>query len=798
MFKNYFTVAVRYLMRHKLISFINVFGLSIGITFCLIIGIYISTKKAVNSQIRNIDRQYVLKSNWKDDNTAPATTTVGPLAKKLKELYPTLIENYYRFDPINAIVSSGARQFREDIAIADTTLVSIYGFQLVAGNKAALFRDNRSAVVTESFAKKLFGRSDVLDKILTIHTQKGTKEDFAITAVLQDMPFNSVMNYNQGHQYEVFVPMESDTLFRLQHYGDNWSIVFVTGMVELKPGVDPAYVTALLPQVLKSNAAPWISSGLSAELSAMKDYHLEENNGTVRKMMDALTLVGLLILLMAVINFINISIGVSAWRIKEIGLRKVFGGNRRQLAIQHVFEALVLSFLAATLAVLFYEVARPAFNKLLVTTLTPLYDFNTTTIFTGLLFVALIGIIAGIYPSFVLSAVNVTTAVKGKAGSVQGGITMRKGLLIMQFSLAVAVFISSLVVSGQVSYLFTMDLGYKKDQVLIISSVPHKWDSAGIMQMESIRDQLATVNGTTAVSLSSNIPDGRPDGSGGLSPGGKGGKKLICPIIIADRNFAKVYGIPMKEGVFFSQESYMPGQIVLNESALKALGWETGTGKRAGRLIGKELTVAGVVRDFHIASLHENIEPLAIMNIRDMQAYDYLSLKLATTDIHKTVSRVEAKWKELFPGTPFEYFFMDEKFQAIYKADLQLKTASSIATALTLIIVLLGIVGVITFTLTKRTREIATRKVLGASAGRIIGLFLKEYAVLIFVSNLIAWPLAYFATTRWLENYAYRIQLTIVPFLTVAIFIFLTIAAAITIICFKTASSRPAQSLRSE
>ena len=796
MLKNYIIIATRHLMRHKLISLINIFGLSIGITCCLLIGNYIANETSVNSTIKNIDHQYILKSHWKDANTAPSTTTVGPLAKKLKELYSSLIENYYRFDPLSAIVSSGNKQFREDIAIGDTTLISMYGFPLIFGNKSAAFRDDRSVIVTAAFARKFFGKDDVLDKVITIHTPKGTKEDFAITGVLKDMPFNSVMNYSHDRNYQVFVSMASDTLFRLQHYGDNWSIVFVTGMIELKPGVDPDKINGLLRGVLQSNAAPFISAGLLAELTSMKDYHLKENNGLVQKIINALSLIGLFILCMAIINFINISIGMSAWRIKEIGLRKVFGGTRFQLAIQHIFEAFLLSCMAAIIATFLYVLIRPVFSALLNTNLTPLQNFDVVKISLLMLFVVVVGLGAGFYPSFILSAVEVTTAVKGKAGSVTAGLTLRKILLTTQFSLAVAVFISTLIISRQVAFLFTKDLGYKKEEVLIISSVPHKWDSLGVIQMESIRGQLSQVNGISVISLSSNIPDGKPEGSGGLSPGN--GKKLTCPIIVADHNFAAVYGIPMKEGVFFNQESYTPGQIVLNESALKALEWNSATGKYAGRLINIPLTVAGVTKDFHIASLHENIQPLAIMHIRDMKAYEFLSARLSTNDVHGTITRLEAKWKELFPGTPFEYYFMDDKFQSMYTADLQLKTASGIATTLMFIIVFLGIIGVIKFALSRRANEIAMRKVLGASAGNIISLFLKEYAVLLFIANLIGWPAAYIATNKWLENYANRVQQTINPFLGVGMIVFILVGLTITILCFKAAVAKPVQSLRAE
>lgn len=785
-------------MRHKLLSLINIFCLSIGITFCLLIGIYISNEKNINSTNSNINNQYILKSIWKDENTAPSTTTVGPLAKALKEKYPSLIENYYRFDPLSGIVSAGEKHFREDIAIADTSLVSMYGFPLLEGSKTAAFRNDRSAVVTELFARKFFGKTDVLDKVITIHTPKGTREDFVISAVLKNMPFNSVTNYNTGRNYQVFVPIASDTLFRLQHYGDNWNILFVTGMVELKPGIDPDKVAAIIPSILKSNTSPFIQSGLTVALEPMKDFHLQENNGFVKRMISILSLAGTFILLMAVINFVNISIGTSSWRVKEIGLRKVFGGSRARLVRQYIFEAIVLTCLAGLVSLIFYEALRPVFNDLLHTTLVPLRQFELNNILKVFALVILLGVVAGVYPSFVVSAVKATTAVKGITDTAKGGVGFRKALLTVQFTVAVVVFIVSIIISRQVAFFFSKDPGYKKEQVMIISSLPHQWDSSGIIKMEAIRNRFADIAGVNIASLSCGIPDGKPEGSAGFSPNGKGGKKITCPIMIADENFASVYNIPVKEGDFFSHERYLPGQLVFNESALKGLGWENATGKYAGRLIGRQFTVAGVIKDFHIASLHENIQPLAFLHIRDMKAYEYMSVKLDPGPVQTTITAIESKWKEWFPDTPFEYFFMDDKFQSLYEADIQLQKASGIASALTFIIVLLGIAGVVSFTVMKRSKEIAVRKVLGAARWNIIQIFLKEYAGLILFANIIGWPLAYLASDKLLENYAYRIPQSIFPFLWVGVFILVAVFCAVIIQCFKAASANPIVKLRND
>ncbi|HXB11362.1 MAG TPA: FtsX-like permease family protein, partial [Bacteroidia bacterium] len=272
---------------------------------------------------------------------------------------------------------------------------------------------------------------------------------------------------------------------------------------------------------------------------------------------------------------------------------------------------------------------------------------------------------------------------------------------------------------------------------------------------------------------------------------------LICPIIAADLNFATVYGIHIKEGVFFSG-NYVPGQVILNESAVRALGWKSATGQSFGEVAGVPLTVAGVVKDFNISSLHDQLQPLVIMNVRDLKYYNYLSVKLGTNNIHQTITAIQAKWKELYPGIPFEYFFMNDKFQSLYKSDLQLQRASLIATILNLLIVFFGVVGIVSFTILKRTKEIAVRKILGADTKKILLLFVKEYSISILIANIIGWPLAYFITTKWLQSYAYRVEQTIFPFISVSIIMFFVIILIIVIQCYKAAVSNPVNSLRTE
>jgi len=803
MLQNYFKIAWRNLWKNKGFSVINIFCLALGITFSLLIGVYVLNAEGVNSGIRNVDNQYVIKSKWKQDNQGIPITTLGPLAKTMKDEYPNLVENYYRFDAVVNIISVGDKHFRTQIAVGDTTLVSMYGFPLAYGNPNQAFRNNQSAVVTEDFAYKFFGKTDVIDQVISIQTPAdGGKHNFTITAVLKNLPLNTVSNFTNT-PYQVYLPMDANQYFQGGDKGDNWTNIYMVNMLQLKPGVTPARLEKPFAAVLERYQPAFVKGNLKIELAGMRNYYLKDNNNAIQKMLTTLLLVAGFILLLAIINFINISIGTSASRLKEIGLRKVFGGAKYQLIIQHITEALIFTGSATVISLAFYEVLLPVFNQLLNTTLGHFWQFGLSKLLFIVILMAAVGIISGIYPAFVLSSQNVVNAVKGKIDSGKGGVTLRKVLLVIQFSLAIIVFISAIVVSKQVAYFFNKDLGYNKEQVMVISSLPRQWDTAGIARIERARLQLLDVPGVTSASLSYDIPDGSNGGNIAVYPGNSPGSTNMA-IIAADADFAKTYGLQMREGVFmkYDNSSNTQGRIVLNEAAVKALGWASAIGKTIylGAANGSLVTVAGVVKDFHLGSMQQKVQPLIISGLNESFTtnYRYFSVKLKTTDLNSTINAIREKCKKLFPDAGFEYSFMDDKFQAMYTSELQLKKAADIATVLNLLIVFTGIFGVVAFTLTKRAKEIAVRKVLGADVKNIISIFLKEYGLLIVISNIIAWPLAYLITSKWLENYAYRIHQSLVPYSLVCILIFLSAFVLISLQCFKAAMINPVRSLGSE
>ena len=801
MLRNYYTIATRHLTRHKLFSSINILCLSIGITFSLLIGVYVINEKNVNADIKDVPDQYILKSKWKQENLGLDITSLAPLAKAMKGSYPNLIDGYYRYNPVTNIVSAGDNHFKEDISIGDTTLVSMYGFKVLYGNAKQAFTNNHSAVITEILAQKLFGKKDVVNKTITITNTTGSTQDYQVSAVLQTLPYNSVTNFISGDGYHVFLPSEGNHYFQGTGQMESWANAYIVCMIKLKPGITPAQLAKPFEQMINNRASDPIKGNLQVELAPVKDYYLQNNNGAVQKMITTLSFIALFILLMAVINFININIGTSAYRLKEIGLRKVFGGAKKQLIIQYMTEALVLTFIAAFLSLILYQLLLPVFNQAMHTDLTSFWKFDPAKIsFLVLLFI-IVGIISGIYPALVLSSANTINAIKGKMSSAKSGLVLRKTLLVIQFTLAIVVFINALNISRQVSYCFNKDLGYNKDQVLVVSAIPKQWDSAGVLRMETIRNEFIQTPSVKTATLSFEVPDRKPPTSYDLlAEGSANNQPVNIPATSADENYASTFQLSVKEGTFFNTKGgYVPAQIVLNEAAVKALALSSPIGKKIKMpSAGATLTVVGVVKDYNYSSLQEHVGPVAFVQVKDVKTYRYLSVKLATADIGKSIALLKSKWQAISPSAPFEYFFMDEKFQSLYRAELQLQKAADIATWLTLLIVFMGIFGVVAFTLTKRTKEIAMRKVLGAGAGNIITLFIRDYAILILIANIIAWPLAFIITNKWLESYAYRIEQSWGTFVLVGAITFTTAFILITVQCYKVALANPVKSLRTE
>lgn len=800
MIKNYFKTAVRHFKKHKLFFAINILCLSIGITFSLIIGIYVLRQQSVNKELKDVQNQDYLKSNWKQKDLGLDITTVSPLAKTLKEEYPGLIKNYYRYSPVTNIVSAGDKHFEEDIAIGDTTFVSMYGFPLLYGDKNKVFPNNSSAVITESFALKLFGTKNAIGKTLTVQsTVAGMSQDYSVSAVLKDISYNSVTDL-LNDSYAVYVPTEGSNYYSGGDPSANWNTANELSFVELKPGVLPKDIVAPLNDLLRKYTRASVWKNLAIDILPVKDMYLNDNNGAVKKMMIILSLIGAFILLLVIINFVNINIGTSSYRQKETGLRKTFGGSQNQIILQFITESLLLAFMAAIFGIVLYQLLSPVFSSMLNTTFPPFLHFSVQEYLYLFLLVISIGLLAGIYPAFVLSSTDLIQAVKGKEDRSKGGFIIKRVLLVIQFSLAIMVFICALNISKQVRFIFNKNLGYNKDQVMIITAYPKQWDSAGVLKIETVKQGLLELPFVKSATLTYDVPESTPNGRIIFYPpkSASAGTQLNLPFSSADEDYVKTFGIQMKAGSFFSDDK---DGIVLNETAVKQLGLTdenaVGTELRTP-VVNTPVKIMGVMKDYNFSTMQDKIGPVGFINVKNTNIYRYIVAKLNTSNMSEAISRLKAKWKSFVPDAPFEYSFMDEKFAALYKSELQLQKAADMATMLNLVIVLLGIVGVVAFTLARRHKEIAVRKVLGANAGNIIFLFLKEYAVLIVLSSLIAWPMAYLITDKLLQNFAYHVHQNIFPYVTVLGFVTLLAFSLISVQCLKVAMSNPVKGLRTE
>ncbi len=798
MLKHYILIACRQLKRHALFSTLNIFCLATGIGICILIGEYVAQERSVNSSLKDVSDLYFLNSEWKVKATSPEFTTVGPLVKALHDQYPGLVSNYYRMNPITNTVSAGDQHFKENIAISDTTLISMFGFPLIQGNPANAFPNNRSALITASLAKKLFGTTNVLGQTISVNNSAPGKMDYNISGVLKDMPRNTLNNYLDKDGYSVFVPFEGN-----QYYGggageNDWNGYFTVAFLKTRPGIAPAALSGPIRQLLKTNSPENISKNLTVHLKPLSSYYLQSSEGAVAKTLNILSIVAAGILLLAIINFINIMIGTASYRLREIGLRKVFGSGRAQLVLQYLAESLLLALISGVLAIGIYLLLRPGFNQIWQTELPGLSGLSGVRMIVLLGFVIFTGIIAGLYPSILLSAAAPATAVKGKLTQGEKGNWLRQSLLVLQFVLAAGIFIFSVTLSRQINFFFEKDQGYNRDQLLEITALPKQWDSAGVAHMELVRTALIQDPGVKDASISFNIPERSFTVTRLYPEGSNAANALNMATNNVDAHFANTYGLKMIEGRFFKPdgEGYTPGEAVITESARKAFGWNTAVGKKIYFPdFPNPVTVAGVTNDFNTGGMTEPAPPMVMFNIKDNTGYRYIAVKLKGGRIPATLERIKARWKAVSPGAPFDYSFMDDRFRAMFSTEIRLKKAANMATGLMSLIVALGLFGLLSQSLARRRREIAVRKVLGAELIHIIALFVRQYAALIGIGLAIAFPLAWLISARWLEQYAYRVDQSIWTYLLVGGSVCVGALLLIGLQCLKTALANPVKSL---
>jgi ABC-type antimicrobial peptide transport system permease subunit len=767
MLRNYLKIAWRNLKKHKLYALINMIGLGAGLGFALLIGAYVWTELQVNQQLKNPKQQYLIRSVWKNANQGFELATAGPLAKELYVNYPNLVASYYRYDGVTSNVCMGDKCFRESLQIGDSTFISMYGFKLSEGDAATALNQPYTAVITASTAEKYFGKNPALGKILSVENFSGGKHDFLITGVLEDAGYNSVSRLIDDYPTSIFVSDKN-----LQFFGRNmdWSNPFIVNYIELKPGVSPKDLDGPIRQQISQNAHPFIAANMKTELMPLSELHLQANKGLIRKMLYALSAIAVFILFMAAINFVNMSVSRASTRMREIGVRKVAGGRRWQLIMQFMTESVVITTFSMIIALVVYMLVKDLAESILGRDLPALTSFPLHFAAYIPLGILVIGLLAGIYPALVLSSLPSVEALKGKLQSVKENKWLRRGLVGFQFATAVIVFVGALVIASQVRFFFGNNLGYDKEYV-ISAQVPRDWTTAGVNKMEHVRRQLTALPQVQSVSLSYEVPDGNNSGSISVYRAGSDSTQAITSVVLnTDEYFAPTYSIPMAAGNFYQEGAVTDStRMVINATQARALGWtnaEEAIGARL-RIAGDPViyTVAGVTRDFHFGSMQQAIQPISFIHVSRGLIFRFLSIRLKPGQTSQAIADLQRQWTALMPGTAFEYKFMDDTLRKLYKTELQLKQASQLATGLSILIVLLGVLGLVSLSIQRRTREVGIRKVLGASVSSIVLLFIKEFAGIMWIAVLLACPVAWWLMNGWLNDYTYRIALSAEPFL---------------------------------
>jgi ABC-type antimicrobial peptide transport system permease subunit len=801
MIRNYFKIAWRSLQKKRLYATINILGLFTGISFALLISAFVWQELQANKNLKNTDSQYILTSEWKDPNMGVDFASLGPLAERLKEKYPHLIADYYRWDGITSVISNGDENFRESIQLGDESFLEMYGFNLLHGNANTAFKNPFSVVIKPEKAIQFFGKTDVVGETLRIQNFEGEDHEFKITGVLVDTPENSVVLTLHKKSNGFFIAKNSAEFFKRANFQD-WEAPIFVSYIELQPGITAQQLALPLKRLIKNHTSEAIQNNLKVVPVKLTDYYLSRNNSSLKQMLNTLSFVGLFIISMAMINFINIAISGSGSRIKEIGVRKVLGGNRKQLIFQFLTESILLVGISTVLACIAYPFLSIWFQGLIGKELMSFSQFPIYFLAIPFLFILFTGILVGAYPAFVLSSFKAIEALQGKLKTGTKATYLQKSLLGFQFITALVVLISALLVTQQLDRFFGNDLGYDKEY-LVTAPVPRDWTSRGVNKMLMVRNEFSKLSSVENVSLSYEIPNGNNGFQISVYKAGESPEQSYASQgLVSDDAYLITYEIPLIAGTFLESGETDPSSVVINEKALYTYGFKTAEeaiGQNLKIINSEEvLTIKGVISDFHFESMQQAIKPQLFFSVNANLYYRYLSFKLKPGNINESLTEIQQKWKSLLPNSSFEYTFIDDTLAELYESELQFKKATYTASLLSLIIALLGIFGMVSLNINMRVKEVGIRKVLGASVASISLLFMKEFIVILSISTLIACPLAYLLMNRWLANYAYRISIGLNPFLIGVLLMGSITALLILFQTLKAAIATPIKSLKTE
>ncbi|MDH5705418.1 MAG: ABC transporter permease [Candidatus Aminicenantes bacterium] len=806
MFKNYLIIALRNLKKHRGFSFINIAGLAIGIACCLLILLLIREEISFDrfheqkDQIYRVITQHPGLSYMGTDFMA---VTAAPLAPALMAEFPEVIKATRIDSSDEVIISTKNKRFYEDgFYWTDSHFFDVFSFPLLRGDQSKALSEPYSVIISKRMAQKYFGDEDPVGKTIALNN----RHDFVVTGIMKDVPRNSHL------QFDFLAPLITLSSIRGQEdFLESWGNYSYYTYILLPKGYSPgdlehkfpAFFEKYLGEILRQ----WRQRGPSYEasrffLQPLGRIHLyshlnfEISPNSDIKQIYLLAALAFVTLLIACINYMNLATARSASRAKEVGMRKVVGAERRQLIRQFIGESIFFCCIAVLLAAVLVELFLPAFNSLIGKSIR-FHFFHDWEFFIGLICLALVvGIISGSYPAFFLSTFRPVTVLKGSYRTEAKGSLLRKILVIFQFAASIILVISTIIIYSQIEYIRNKKLGFNREQVVVL---PVK-DRELRQNHEPLKNELLQNPAILGCTASTWLPNNIRTNVGDTTWEGKEeGTDMQVYLLEADYDFIDVFGIELVEGRNFSREFSTDSRAyIINETARKIFGWEKALGKRFG-FRREEIgigSVIGVVRDFHFLSLHQEMQPLVIHLTANSMSY--LSLKISTENIPRTIRFLKERWQRFSPSHPFDYFFLDDDFEKMYRSEMRLGKIFASFAALAIFIACLGLFGLASFTSEQRTKEIGVRKVLGASVSNIVILLSKEFSKWVCIASLVAWPVAYYAMSRWLQSFAYRMSVGIWIFLLATILALFVAMATVSFKAVKSALANPVDALRYE
>jgi putative ABC transport system permease protein len=764
MFQNAFKTTFRNLAKHKGYSFLNIAGLSVGLAMFILILLFVGYEFRYERHHQNAERIYrlVIEQNF-GDRIFTASSSPVPLAEALRRELPEVEEFARFFGWRGALVAREERSFNEEgFSFMDPGALSMFTYPMLKGNPGTALASSYSAVITASIAKKYFGDEDPIGKTLTVDA--GEKFDVTVTGVIENHPPTT------DFAPEILVSMETLRAIDPDSDGffDNWVSQNVRAYILLHESQDAEEIEKKIMEVFRPHLTEGDKRIVKLEQLARAHLHPLASGGTgdIRTLRIFLAC-GILVLLTACINFMNLATARSARRAREVGLRKVVGAARGQIIRQFIGESLLYAGFSLVLGLAIAILGVPLLNRL-TGQLVSASDLGRNGVIPIMLGVTVLtGLVSGSYPALYLSGLKPVRVLKGalKDRGSKGSL-FRKVLVVAQFTISVILIISAMIFGRQLRYIHDKPLGFDKDQILVLRN-----NSGPVIgDVEPLKSALLQDPQILGVTGSQQLPSSIGMYNNITWEGAAPGEKIEIMFNRIDYDFLETYGIELVAGRNFSPE--FPGDlrlgedpqsargVILNEEAVKRMGWSDPVGKRVVHIYGDERaywTVVGVVKNFHFSSLRNAIRPMNFF--LSTRINRYVSIKLSGQDLPGTLGFVEATWKRLYPELPFDFYFLDSVFDRLYRSEARQRQLFGVLSGLAVFIACLGLFGLAAYAAEQRTKEIGIRKVLGASTPGIVRLLSGEFTGLVLVANLLAWPVAYLAMNRWLGGFAYRIEL---------------------------------------